>query len=91
MRALQVQPLGHVMQGDSVAYVVSEASTKFSGVSARQVTVVTLRRHQSRWLVDPGSNLMDMLVGGMTSLLMAAGMEAGMAGVFAGDDEDHDH
>ena len=88
--ALQVQTLGHVMQGDSVAHVVADASTAFSGVTARQVMVVTLRRHGSRWLVDPGDGLMGMMAGGMMPLLMAAGMEAGMAGML-GDEEDHDH
>lgn len=87
---LQVQPLGHVMQGDSVAHVVSEASTRFSGVTARQMMVTTLRRHGSRWLVDPGEGLVGMMAGGMMPLLMTAGMEAGMAGVLD-DEEDHDH
>lgn len=88
--ALQVQPLGHVMQGDSVAHVVAEAATEFSGITARQVMVVTLRRHGSHWLVDPGGNLMAMMAGGMMPLLMAAGMEAGMSGMLGGED-DHDH
>lgn len=88
--ALQVQPLGHVLQGDSVAHVVYDASTAFSGVTARQVMVITLRRHGSQWLVDPGDGLVGMLAGGMMPLLMTAGMEAGMAGVLD-DEEDHDH
>ncbi|HEX2076709.1 MAG TPA: hypothetical protein VHG08_03340 [Longimicrobium sp.] len=88
--ALQVQPLGHVLQGDSVAHVVFEASTELSGVSAREVMVITLRRQGSQWLVDPGGNLLDMVAGGMMPLLMRAGMEAGMSGMLD-DEEDHDH
>ncbi|HEX8243772.1 MAG TPA: hypothetical protein VF541_09760 [Longimicrobium sp.] len=88
--ALRVQPVGHVLQGDSVAHVVYDAATEFSGVKARQMMVITLRRHGGQWLVDPGDSLMGMLGGGMMSLLMAAGMEAGMAGMLD-DEEDHDH
>jgi hypothetical protein len=87
---LQVQPLGHVMQGDSLAHVVADASPEFTGVTTRQVMVVTVRRHGAQWLVDPGDSLMGMMAAGMMPLLMAAGMEAGMTGALD-EDEDHDH
>jgi hypothetical protein len=90
---LEVQPLGHVAQGDSLAHVVYGARLAFMNQQAQQMMVITLRRQGSTWLVDPGDGLMNMMGGGLMTLVMSAGMQAGMAEGMGMDDgdEDHDH
>src|SRR3712207_8198905 len=46
-RTLEMQPLGHVLQGDSLAHVVYSASLGFMDQATQQTTVLTLRRHRS--------------------------------------------
>jgi hypothetical protein len=88
---LEVQPLGHVVQGDSLAHVVYAARLAFMNQQSQQTMVLTLRRHSSGWLVDPGDGLMNMMGGGLMTLMMTAGMQAGIAGgLDMGDDHDHD-
>ncbi|HEX6373994.1 MAG TPA: hypothetical protein VF006_34010 [Longimicrobium sp.] len=86
---LEVQPLGHVAQGDSLAHVVYSARLEFMNQQAQQTTVLTLRRHRGTWLVDPGDGLMNMMGGGLMMLMMSAGMQAGILGGLDMDD-DHD-
>lgn len=76
---LQVEPLGHVLQGDSLAHVVYVARTDFMGHPTQQTMVATLRRHGRGWLIDPGDGLMNMMGGGVMTLVMSAAMQAGMA------------
>lgn len=105
-RTLNVQPLGHVLQGDSLAHVVYSAGMDFMNQQTQQTAVLTVRRHRGGWLVDPGDGLASMVGGGLISLIMAAGMQAGMAAGFGGmdyfnvgvdvdhdsdDDDDEDH
>ena len=102
LHTLEVQPLGHVAQGDSLAHVVYAARMSFMSQEAQQTTLLTLRRHGGAWRVDPGDGLMNMMGGGLMMLMMNAGMQAGMAAGFGGmesfdidvdiddDDEDED-
>lgn len=80
LHTLEVQPLGHVMQGDSLAHVVYAARMAFMDQQTQQTTVLTLRRHRGAWLVDPGDGLMSVMGGGLMMLMMNAGMQAGMMG-----------
>lgn len=89
-RTLEVQPLGHVMQGDSVAHVVYSARMAFMNHPTQQTSVLTLRRHRSAWLVDPGEGMMGLIGGGLMPLMMSAGMQAGMLNRFEDDDADRD-
>lgn len=90
-QSLQAQPVGHVAQGDSLAHVVYTARMDFMGQQAQQTAVLTLRRHGNGWRVDPGDGPMNMVGGGLMSLVMTAGMQAGMAEAFSeGMDEDPD-
>jgi hypothetical protein len=84
---LEVQPLGHVAQGDSLAHVVYAARLAFMNQPSQHTMVLTLRRHRDAWLVDPGDGLMNMIGGGLMPLLMSAGMQAGMMEAMSeGDD-----
>lgn len=77
---LDVQTLGHVLQGDSLAHVVYVGRLEFMGQPVQQTTLITLRRHDRGWLVDPGDGFLAIMGGGMMTLFMNAGMQAGMAG-----------
>lgn len=85
---LEVEPLGHVTQGDSLAHVVYLARLAFMSQQAQQTMILTLRRHLGGWLVDPGDGPMNMLGGGLMTLMVTAGMQAGMTGALDGG---HDH
>jgi hypothetical protein len=87
---LEVQPLGHVPQGDSLAHVVYAARLAFMNQPSQQTMVLSLRRGPGGWRVDPGDGLVNVLGGGMMPLLMAAGMQAGMVEALAGDDDEED-
>lgn len=88
-QTLEVQPLGHVMQGDSVAHVVYTARVALMDQPTAQTMVLTLRRHRNAWLVDPGEGMMG-LIGGLMPLMMSAGMQAGMLNRFGDDDSGWD-
>jgi hypothetical protein len=88
-QTLEVQPLGHVMQGDSVAHVVYSARIALMDHPTAQTMVLTMRRHRNAWLVDPGEGMMG-LIGGLMPLMMSAGMQAGMLNRFEDDDSDWD-
>lgn len=90
LSTLEVQPLGHILQGDSLAHVVYNARLAFMDQPTRQTTVLTLRRHRGAWMVDPGDGPMDMMGGGVMALMMSASMQAGMLGGFERGDEDDD-
>jgi hypothetical protein len=66
---------------------------EFMDQPVQQTTLITLRRHDRGWLVDPGDGFLAIMGGGMMTLFMNAGMQAGMAGFADALDEadDHDH
>ena len=76
MADMRMEPLGHLAQGDSVAHVVYVGRATMMGAEAAQTMAMTLRRHQGRWLVDPGDGLLGMMGSSVMYLLVAASMEA---------------
>jgi hypothetical protein len=72
---VRMEPLGHLPQGDSLAHVVYVGRGTFAGVEAAQTMAMTLRRHQGRWLVDPGDSLLGMLGGSVMYLMVMATMD----------------
>ncbi|MBW3573076.1 MAG: hypothetical protein KY467_18420 [Gemmatimonadetes bacterium] len=77
---MRMEPLGHLAQGDSLAHVVYVGRGNLMGAEAAQTMAVTLRRHQDRWLVDPGDGLLGMLGTSVMYLLIAATMEGRTTG-----------
>lgn len=86
---LEVQTLGHVPQGDSLAHVVYVGRLALMEQQVQHTALLTLRRYGDGWRVDPGDGPMAAL-GGVMTLFMQAGMQAGMAGL-GGMDGGHDH
>lgn len=80
MAGWEMEPLGHLAQGDSVAHVVYTGRASIGGAQAAQTMAMTLRRHEGRWLVDPGDGLMGMMGSGVMYLLVAASMESQSGG-----------
>lgn len=76
---MEVQVMGQVARGDSMMYVVYDATSSFMGTRTTQTMVLTLRRDGREWRVDPGEGLMNMMGAGVFSLMMSAAMQAGMA------------
>lgn len=72
----RMEPLGHLPQGDSVAHVVYVGRGSVGGAQVAQTMAMTLRRHQDRWLVDPGDGLLGMLGSSVMYLMLAATMES---------------
>lgn len=68
LKTFQVEPLGHVMHGDS-ALVVTQASISAEGESIEYPLVFVLRRDGAQWKIDPGRAFADVVGGGVLYLL----------------------
>ena len=68
LQSVRVQPLGHVMHGDT-AFVMVQASMGPEDDMIRYPIVIPLRRDGAQWKVDAGRSLVDVLGGGVLYLL----------------------
>ena len=80
MGDVRMEPIGHLPEGDSVAHVVYTGRGSFGGGEMAQTMALTLRRHEGRWLVDPGESVLSMMGASVMYLVVGASMQAGMGG-----------
>lgn len=58
--SLETETLGHIMEGESIAHVVTRGKLSVMGIDMEQMEVMTLKRHEDTWLALLSGDISNM-------------------------------